>query len=151
LEYAALLHDIGAFLSYSNHHAHTYYLIRNADLLGLDQAEIALIAATAYYHRKGLPGRNDSQFVALDKHGQKALAMMSLLLRIAENLDRSHAGLVEQARLYAAGKRTVVLEIRAVGDVQLELWGIESRKELLERALGRKLLLQLTRDGERTG
>jgi len=142
LEYAALLHDIGAFLSYSNHHAHTYYLIRNADLLGFDQAEIALLAATAYYHRKGLPGRKDPQFVALDKRGQQALSEMSLLLRIAENLDRSHAGLVEQVRLYTEGKKTVVLEARAAGDVQLERWGIESRKELLERAFGRKLLVR---------
>ena len=35
LGHAALLHDIGAFLSYGNHHVHSFYLINNADLLGL--------------------------------------------------------------------------------------------------------------------
>ncbi|NIP44443.1 MAG: HD domain-containing protein, partial [candidate division Zixibacteria bacterium] len=55
LEYAALLHDIGTFLSHTNHQSHTYYLIRNADLLGFDHQEILIIATLAYYHRKKRP------------------------------------------------------------------------------------------------
>ena len=42
-----------------------------------------------------------------------------------------------------AGKK-VELEIQVSGDVQLELWGIESRKALLQRVLGRKLLVTIT-------
>jgi CHAD domain-containing protein len=38
-----MVHDIGIFLSYSNHQQHSYYLIRNADLLGFDHAEIAIL------------------------------------------------------------------------------------------------------------
>ncbi|MCY4121340.1 MAG: Ppx/GppA phosphatase family protein, partial [Acidobacteria bacterium] len=34
LEYAALLHDIGVHISYSRHHKHSYYLIKNGDLRG---------------------------------------------------------------------------------------------------------------------
>lgn len=33
--------DTGIFFSYSIHEAHSYYLVRNADLLGFDQAEIS--------------------------------------------------------------------------------------------------------------
>ena len=56
LGYAALLHDIGAFLSYGNHHVHSFYLIKNADLLGFHQAEITMMALIALFHRRGLPG-----------------------------------------------------------------------------------------------
>jgi len=67
LGYAAMLHDIGAFLSYNDHHLHTYYLIRNAELLGFDQSEIEIIATTALFHRKGLPKSKSPEVNALDK------------------------------------------------------------------------------------
>ena len=57
LGYAALLHDIGSLLSYTDHQRHTFYLIRNADLLGFDQEEIAVMAATAFFHRKAAAAR----------------------------------------------------------------------------------------------
>ena len=41
LDYTALLHDVGTFVSYPDHHVHSAYLIANADLLGFDQREIA--------------------------------------------------------------------------------------------------------------
>ena len=34
LEYAALMHDLGGHISYSGHHKHSYYLIKNGDLRG---------------------------------------------------------------------------------------------------------------------
>jgi len=40
LEYAAIAHDIGAFLSHSNHQKHAYYLIRNYDLLGFNDTRL---------------------------------------------------------------------------------------------------------------
>jgi len=52
LLYATFLHDIGSFISYSNHHAHSYYLIRNTELLGFDQKEIATMAYITRFHRK---------------------------------------------------------------------------------------------------
>ena len=59
LEYTALLHHIGAFLTYTDYQAHAYYLIRHANLLGFDQKEIALMATTALYQRKALPRKRD--------------------------------------------------------------------------------------------
>ena len=52
LYYAALLHDIGIFISFANHNAHSHYLIRNTELLGFTEREIELIAALAFFHRK---------------------------------------------------------------------------------------------------
>ena len=55
LEYATFLHDIGSFISYSNHHAHSYYIIKNSELLGFDQKEITFMANIARFHRKRAP------------------------------------------------------------------------------------------------
>ena len=66
LGYAALLHDIGTFLSYRDHHLHTAYLVRNADLLGFDEEEIELLAAVTRFHRKALPGSRNPELAGLD-------------------------------------------------------------------------------------
>ena len=40
LEYAALLHDIGHAIDHDRHNRHSYYLVKNADLLGFESVEI---------------------------------------------------------------------------------------------------------------
>jgi exopolyphosphatase/guanosine-5'-triphosphate,3'-diphosphate pyrophosphatase len=143
LEFTALLHDIGAFISYSNHHVHTYYLIRNADLLGFDQTEIAIMAATAFFHRMGLPNNKHAEFAELDKRLKKTVRVLSMLLRLAEGLDRSHSGVISHARLRAEDRKGVVLEIEASQDCQLELWGVQDREKAVEKALGRKMRIEV--------
>jgi exopolyphosphatase/guanosine-5'-triphosphate,3'-diphosphate pyrophosphatase len=145
LEYAAWLHDIGAFLSYNNHHVHTYYLIHNADLLGFDQAEIAVMAATAFFHRRGIPSKKYQEFKSLDKPLRKTVKVLSMLLRLAESLDRSHAGAIKHARLRAPDRNNLVLEVQALQDCQLELWGVQDRARKIEKTLGRTLHVKATK------
>jgi len=143
LEYAALLHDIGSFLSYNNHHAHSYYLIRNADLLGFNQTEIAIIAATAFFHRKALPRKKYPELGELDKQSQKIVTILSLLLRIAESLDRSHTGLVKHARFLSEDSWEIVLELETGRDCQLELWGLRNHEKAVAESFGKKLTAKI--------
>jgi exopolyphosphatase/guanosine-5'-triphosphate,3'-diphosphate pyrophosphatase len=135
LHYAALLHDIGTFLSYTRHHQHTYYLIRNADLVGFDQREIAVMAATAYFHRKALPAPRFEAFAGLDGRSRKVVRRLGAYLRLAEYLDRGHAGAIAHARLRREA-RSLLLELRTAGDWSLEKWSLERRRGSLEKALG---------------
>jgi len=129
LEHAVLLHDIGMFISFSNHHAHSHYIIRNAELLGFNQTEIAIIACIALFHRKRLPGKDNPDFAALDKVSRQVVRVLSMFVRISENLDRTHTGVVTGARFRSSKGGKVVLEIRATGDIQMELWGVQSQQE----------------------
>ncbi len=138
-EYAALLHDIGAFLSYPDHHIHTYYLIRNADLLGFDQEEVEIMAATALFHRKSRPGSRHAAYAALDREARRTVRLLAALLRMAEYLDRSHTQAVAHVVLRRYGKRALVLEVQPVRDWHLERWRLEDRRDTLEKALGREL------------
>ncbi len=137
--YAALLHDIGTFLSYSEHHLHSYYLIRHADLLGFDEHEIASMAATALFHRKARPGARHPALAELDRAARKAVRLLSVVLRMAEYLDRSHSGAVAHAALGNEGPGALVLEVRPAKDWHLERWRLESRHDALEKGLGRTL------------
>jgi len=93
LYYAAQLHDIGTFISYHNHQANSAYLIRNADLLGFNQDELAIMAGIVYFHRKAFPGRKNPQLKDLDKPDQDVIRIQSVFLRLPKALTAATAGL----------------------------------------------------------
>jgi len=143
LEYTALLHHIGAFLTYTDYQVHTHYLIRHANLLGFDQKEIAMMATTALYQRKALPRKKDPEWAALDTRSQQSVRVLSVFLRLAKHLDRSHAGLVQQAWLRPIDANHVALHIHASHDCQVEVWGIQKRAEAFEKVFGRGLVINV--------
>ena len=114
LEYTSLLHRIGAFLTYSNYQAHTYYLIRNANLLGFDETEVAIIAATALFHRKSIPQREHSEFAALDRQAQKVVRV-PLPAASLRRKPRPQSRRQCAARAFPAQKRLARRPIRLCG------------------------------------
>jgi len=143
LEYAALLHDVGAFVSYANHQVHSHYLIRHAELLGFDDREIGLIALVARYHQKSYPSKSLAEFAALPDEDRRAVEVLCTLLRLAECLDRGHMGVVTAARLEARGKSEVVLRVEAAGDCRLELWGVHDRRKAFRRTFDTQLEVEV--------
>ena len=143
LEYTALLHHIGAFLTYTDYQAHAYYLIRHANLLGFDQTEITLMATTALYQRKALPRKRDAAFAALDTRAQEIVRILSVFLRLAKHLDRGHAGIVQQAWLRPLDAGHVALHIYAAHDCQVEVWDIHKPAEAFKKVFGRGLVVSV--------
>jgi exopolyphosphatase/guanosine-5'-triphosphate,3'-diphosphate pyrophosphatase len=144
LGHAGLLHDVGKFLSYENHARHTYYIIRNADLVAFDQMEIALMATVGLYHRRKLPKQRHPEFAALHKKAQKATRFMAMCLRMAESLDRGHASTVQ--RVSAKRKKDHLrLTLHTVRDSQLEEWGIQQHVRAFEKVFGLPLRVRVER------
>jgi len=139
LGYGAILHDIGKFLSYDNHQAHAYHIIRESSLPGFQPEEIEVIANLAYFHRKGTPRKKHPNLAGLDKSAVKSVRVLAALLRIAEGLDRSHTGIISHVRFYIASTDTVVLEMHARKECQLELWELEKQKKFFKKIFGYKL------------
>jgi exopolyphosphatase/guanosine-5'-triphosphate,3'-diphosphate pyrophosphatase len=143
LEYASLLHDVGSFVSYTNHRTHSWYFIRNADLLGFDQTEIEIIAAVALFHHKAFPRLKHPEFAELDKSSRHIVRVLCSFLRIAESLDRSHLGAVAHVALRAADKKTVTLEITPAKDCDLELVEVQTHETAFEKVFGRRLEIKV--------
>lgn len=142
LAHAAFLHDVGDFISFDNHHAHSCYIIRHADLLGFDHREVVIMSSVARYHRKRAPRRKDPELAGLDPRTLRAVVVLSALLRLSEGLDRSHAGAVREVSLRRQGKEAV-LEIVPAGDVSLEVWGLEGTRRAFRRAFGLDLAVRV--------
>ena len=139
LEYGATLHDIGMFLSYDNHQAHAYHIIRESNLPGFQPEEIEIIANLAYFHRKGNPKKKHPNLAGLEKSSIKSVRVLSTLLKIAEGLDRSHTGIISHVRFYIASTDTLVLELHSRKECQLELWELEKQKKFFKKIFGYKL------------
>jgi len=143
LEDAALLHDIGSFVSYSTHRAHSYYFIRNADMLGFDQTEVAIIATVALFHHKAFPRPKHPEFAELDKRSRQIVRVLCVLLRIAESLDRSHLSAVAHVFVRNGDKKSAVLEVTPAKDCQLELWELHNHEQAFEKVFGKKFAVKL--------
>ena len=142
LEYAALLHDVGIFISRAGHHRHSYYLIRHSELAGFTDEEIQIIANLAYFHRKSPPKRSHAHFQALSRDNQKMVRRLSALLRLAEGMDRSHLGLIPDARLTRDGK-AARLTLLSPTDPHLEEWYVGNETSIFAEAFGLPLTVEV--------
>ncbi|MGH2901895.1 MAG: HD domain-containing protein, partial [Solirubrobacteraceae bacterium] len=140
---ACTLHDIGMSVDYDDHHKHSRYLILNAGLPGFEPREVALIAQAARYHRKGAPEFGELAALAREGDGER-LDRMALLLRLAEDLERSRDQSVRAAHV-AADDATVHLALESDGAAAVERWAAQREVDLFERAFGRQLKVQAAR------
>ena len=138
LEYAALLHDTGKVITFRNHQHHSRYIVENAGMSGFSRRETLIIGETACFHRKKAPSEKALIAAGLDPGAAKAVRTLSALLRIAENLDRSQLGLVNDAALRREGE-SVVIEIGSQGGCDLEIWGMRDALPAIEKCLGRRV------------
>ncbi|MBV9850992.1 MAG: Ppx/GppA family phosphatase [Armatimonadetes bacterium] len=148
LEYAALLHDAGFFVSHTDHQQHSYYLIRHSELLGFNDREIEIIANLAFYHRKAAPRRRHPQFASLDAKTQRVVRVLSCALRLAEALDRSHLMLVKNVRCERLARPDRVrMTLEASADAQLELWAAQAQAAIFEKTFGLPLEARVAQAG----
>lgn len=142
LHYAGLLHDVGGFISYTDHHRHGYYLVRNSPLLGFDATEIAMIAALVLHHRKSLPKRKGEATRDLSIAEFRTIERLSICLRLAEAIDRGHLAVVRNVRC----RRTqdgILLELEAEGECNLAVWGLESQRAAFRSVFGEELTIRV--------
>ncbi|HTY20191.1 MAG TPA: Ppx/GppA phosphatase family protein [Geobacteraceae bacterium] len=140
LEAAAILHDVGYFVSYSSHHKHTYHLVRHADLFGFTPREREIIAHIARYHRKSLPKKKHESYARLDPQDQLLVRRLGGILRLADGLDRRRNSVVTSL-VCALSKSAFTVTVSGEGDISVELFGGKTKGDLFEAAFGVKLLL----------
>ncbi|HEY3306847.1 MAG TPA: Ppx/GppA phosphatase family protein [Desulfuromonadaceae bacterium] len=140
LEAAALLHDVGYFISYDSHHKHSYHLIRHADLFGFTPREREIIAQIARYHRKALPKKKHAEFQRLSEADQITVSRLGGILRLADGLDRRRSGLVEIVELKQS-EDTISLKVFGTDDISVEIFGANAKKDLIEKAFKKNLVL----------
>ncbi|MBW4471296.1 MAG: Ppx/GppA family phosphatase [Stenomitos rutilans HA7619-LM2] len=141
---AAILHNCGHHVSHSSHHKHSYYLIRNSDLLGYTETEIETIANLARYHRKSAPKKkHDSYRNLTSKRHRRVVDQLSALLRLAVALDRRQIGTIKDITCEPHPEsqtfRLLIQPANPDDDCALELWSLNYKKASFETEFGLKL------------
>jgi exopolyphosphatase / guanosine-5'-triphosphate,3'-diphosphate pyrophosphatase len=137
LEAAAILHDVGFYISTDQHHKHSYYLISHCDMPGYTKDEAEVIANIARYHRKSHPKSKHQNFKKLPTDKKRIVSILSGILRIAEGIDRRQIAVVRDIEVKSEAREIQIILLPGNNniDLEIELWGAERRKSLLEKAL----------------
>jgi len=141
LDIAAILHDIGAFISPSSHHKHGFYLICAADIFGLRKIDKDMVANIVRYHRRSPPKPTHIPYISLPKPERAVVSKLSALLRVAESLDASHQQKCRDFTMERKGDEITLWVPETVGDISLERQSLIRKNDMLTDVLG--LVIQI--------
>lgn len=132
---AAVLHDVGQFVSFRRHHKHSLYLIHNAEIPGISRDERTVAALVARYHRRAEPREEHYLYAELLPGDRERVARMAAVLRLADALDREHLQRIPAVRARVEGDR-LVLELEGRGDLLLEHWALRKKGKMFTSVFG---------------
>ncbi len=140
LKIAASMHDCGERVKFDSHAKHSCYTILNARLYGATHREIVLAAFVAGCHNKeDIPMNEWLKYkdVVLEED-LEAVKKLGVLLRIAESLDRTHCGVVENINCDVLGD-SVIMKTIVTGDAALEIRDASAANPEFKRAFRKNL------------
>lgn len=135
LQVAAILHEVGTYVSPRAHHKHSEYLILNSEVFGLDRLDVTIVALVARYHRHSGPLLDHPSYAALHTDDRIRVCKLASLLRVADALERTHAQRVSQIEIRReAGK--LRLRLPGLADAAVERLAMTSKADLFEQIFG---------------
>ncbi len=147
LEAAVYLHDVGTMIAADSHHKHSFYIISNSNIPGFSYNETLLIALISRYHRKSHPKKKHTGFGDLPEKDKNIVWKLGCILRIAEGLDRRQKQCIRDITVNA-GKKKIGIMVHPLdncSDPEIELWGAQMRKEMMEQAYDMPVSIELDR------
>jgi exopolyphosphatase/guanosine-5'-triphosphate,3'-diphosphate pyrophosphatase len=140
LQVAAILHEVGTYVSPRAHHKHSEYLILNSEVFGLDRLDVTIVALVARYHRHSGPRLDHPSYAALSTEDRIRVCKLAALLRVADALERTHAQRVANLEIKIASG---VLRIRLPGlaDSAVERLAMASKADLFEQVFGLSVVI----------
>ncbi|HTS59012.1 MAG TPA: Ppx/GppA phosphatase family protein [Terriglobales bacterium] len=140
LSAAAMLYEVGDYVSRNGRHRHAHYIISHSDILGYTPAQRSIIAAIARYLGKSRPSPSDGAMKTLSNTDQKWIPKASLLLRLARALNLSRSQAIQNVRVRRHdGEIQFLLVTQGKSSADLELWAVEKEKDYFREVFGREL------------
>ena len=141
LEFAALLHDIGQFISFRKHHKNSRYILKQTDPRGFTDEEMLLIRHLVRYHCKAEPTKKHKKFKKLDKHHRQVIQLLSGILRIAVALNKTKNQRVKQISCHILEEK-LEIDVGGAENLEVEIWAAQRSRPVLAKALERQIKIQ---------
>ena len=139
---AALLYEAGLFVSTPSYHKHSYYLIINSEIFGLNSLDHKLVALVARYHRRAAPKPTHEAFAELDRDSRVVLSRLSSILRIAIALAQSRSQRIREMDCAVEKTRLIIRARGRTGDLSMEQLELRQNAGFFEDVFGLSVLLR---------
>jgi exopolyphosphatase/guanosine-5'-triphosphate,3'-diphosphate pyrophosphatase len=140
LELAALLHDVGRFISVRSRHKHSMYLIQNSELFGISRRELGTVALVARYYRGANPSSRHAAYTRLDRDQRLLVSKLASILRLAKSLDVARRQRIDQIQARVLGNK-LLIEVADVENLTVEQLELKQNGKLFESIFGKRLEL----------
>jgi exopolyphosphatase / guanosine-5'-triphosphate,3'-diphosphate pyrophosphatase len=123
------------------HHKHSYYLIANSEIFGLNRDDTEVVAHVARYHRRSSPKPSHLDYIALPRESRVVVNKLAAILRVADALARTRGRKMPTPRferrgdeflIFLPGAAHLMLERRSLavkGDMFEDIYGMTLRLE----------------------
>jgi exopolyphosphatase/guanosine-5'-triphosphate,3'-diphosphate pyrophosphatase len=135
LQVAAILHEVGTYVSPRAHHKHSEYIILNSEIFGLDRMDVTIVALVARYHRHSGPVLDHPSYAALSTDDRIRVSKLAAMLRVADALERTHAQRVSQLEIRRESGK-LRLRLPGLVDAAVERLAMTSKADLFEQVFG---------------
>ena len=132
---ACFLYNAGKQINLTAYHKHSWYLIKNCELLGYSLAEKNIIAAIARYHRKTLPKKRHESWQNLISKEDKVTAIdMALILRLAAAINKRPDPVISEVKINLSNDemRFKLFSSDLGKNLILEKWSLESCNDIVK-------------------
>lgn len=139
---AAILHDIGEFINYTNHNELSQIIIENSDMVGFNMEELHYMGLMARFHHKKFPGAKDRRLSDIPPDDALCIRQCSMFLKMGDVLDRHRNATVRNIRL-TLKKGELVVGVECDGDPSMEFWRLEKLRGDFRKLFGLELSAQV--------
>ncbi len=146
LEMAAILHEIGIFVSARSYHKHSLYLIRNAEFFGISSKDVELVALVARYHRRATPQPDHEGYCELNRKQRVLVTKLAAILRIAKALDASRSQRIKDITCQHIANQVHIM-ITGIADISVERLELNRSDLLFNDIFGTSIVLETVGNG----
>lgn len=125
LQIASILHDCGKFISLRDSSACAYNIIMATEIIGLSHAEREIVAEVVRCNLDAF------------RYGEGSIraGKLTAMLRLANAMDRSHHGRLDDGKLQVKGNKLIISTSYA-GNLALETIAVEDKADFFEEMFG---------------
>jgi exopolyphosphatase/guanosine-5'-triphosphate,3'-diphosphate pyrophosphatase len=140
LQVAAIIHDVGGFISANDHNFHSYNIIRSQSIIGFSDIELEIIASVARYHSEDIPIAANESYRYLSDPDKMVVSTLAAILKISEALDISHIQKIKEMKLVVT-RDSLFFNLKYEEDIILEEWNFSKHVDFFEEVIGVKPIL----------
>ena len=135
LRVAAILHDAGKFVRFSDPDIQTFHIIKKQNITGFSDRELLLTANAARYHGQDLPSREDKYYGALNEKEKILVSKLAAILKLGDSLDLSHRQKITTMDICQSSDK-LYFKIVSSLDTLLEEWDFSRKASFFQEVMG---------------